>query len=615
MSKKKLEYLKEIEENHNHSLFEEIFNRRKNELSRTALFYRGTKISYGELENKVYEYAKALKAYGIKKGDEIPICMSNTPELVYLLGAISLLGAEANVFGDGFDKEYITEIINSCNTDLIFVTDNLYTNVEEPIKKSKVKNIIVSSLADSLPKGVNPYFELEKKWYDFKDRKVDIINSNNNAKSILDFLKEGKNYNGIVYEKVNLNDIYTTTYSSGSTNSTRPKGIVHDVKSYVVMGTYHDPEKSNVPSMKNLRMLAHIPPHSNTDIQSCITDPLMQGSEVALEPIYNEEHYIFSLLINKPSFVTATRSFFVRLADDVLYDKKFQKTKMPFLFVPMIVGEPTSPGEEKYINKALRKINAGSQFTHLPLSPITISIAGGDCEHGGLFFILFKSLQEKNFKYLLGKEPKGLRTYNMVEVATLNDKGEYCKPGEIGRLVANSPCTMVSYKNDKKATDNFFVKDAYGKIWGDCSVYGYIDKYSGVHIKGRRNPEDKVPPFQLADIILKDTKNILSCEVINMQDNYIIYLRLMPDRKIKDTNTLILSIKDRCLKYFDTSLVDTFIYSIKDNFKLTGCGKRNNLALKAEEIPTNALIVDNQNNVIPFNSYQIEKTKKRQKEL
>ena len=40
------ELLKEIEENHNNSLFEEIFKRRDKELYRTALFYKGTKINY-----------------------------------------------------------------------------------------------------------------------------------------------------------------------------------------------------------------------------------------------------------------------------------------------------------------------------------------------------------------------------------------------------------------------------------------------------------------------------------------------------------------------------------------------------------------------------------------
>lgn len=615
MNNKNNIYLKEIEENHNHSLFEEIFLRRKSDSSKVALFYRGTKITYGELENKVYEYAKALKSSGIKKDDEIAICMSNCPELVYLLGAISIIGAQANIFGDEFDRKYITEIINECSADIMFVTDNLYKNIEESINNSKVKDIIVISLTDSLINNKNPYDELENKWYDFKNRAITIVNNDKSIKLISNFIEEGKNYEGNITEIVNLNDVYTTTYSSGSTNTSRPKGIVHDVKSYVVMGTYHDPEKSKVPSMKKLRMLSHIPSHSNTNIQSCITDPLMQGAEVALEPIYNEEHFIYSLLINKPSFVTATRSFYVRLADDILYDDKFKKVKMPFLLVPMIVGEPNSLGEEKYINKSLRKVNAGSQFTHLPISPVTISIAGGDCEHGGLFFVLFKSLQEKKLNYLLGKEQKGLRTYEMVEVAVLNENGEYCKPGEMGRLVANSPCTMLYYRNNLEATEKFNMKDAYGKNWGDCSVYGYIDKYSDIHMKGRINPQDKIPPFQIADIVSLDTKNILSCEVIRTNDKYVIHFRTMPNRKIKDKEKLILSIYNRCLKYFNKEIVETFIYNERSTFPLTGCGKRSNRALQSEEIPRTALIVNEENEQLQVSEYYKENSKKRIKKL
>lgn len=334
--------------------------------------------------------------------------MTNTPEFIYLLGAISLIGAKANIFGDGFDKDYITEIINGCNTNILFATDDIYMNIDESVKKSKNKEVILMSLAESLPNKQNPYIEIEKEWYDFKDRTLEIKENNARITLSKDFLSLGKNYKGNYIEKVDLNDEFTITYSSGSTNSKRPKAIVHDVKSYIVMGIYHDPEVSNVPSMKNLRMLSHIPTHSNTNIMSCITDPLMQGSEIAVEPIYKPDHFVYSLLINKPSFVTATRSFFIRCANDILTNKKFKNTKMPFLLVPMIVGEPTSPGEEKYCNKFLRKVNAGSKFTHTPVSPVVMSMAGGDCEHGGLFFVLFKEWQKKKLSHLLRGREKDL---------------------------------------------------------------------------------------------------------------------------------------------------------------------------------------------------------------
>lgn len=75
----------------------------------------------------------------VLKGDEIPICMANTPEFIYLLGGISLIGAKANIFGEGFDKDYITEIINGCNSDILFATDDKYSVIDDSVKNLRIK--------------------------------------------------------------------------------------------------------------------------------------------------------------------------------------------------------------------------------------------------------------------------------------------------------------------------------------------------------------------------------------------------------------------------------------------------------------------------------------------
>lgn len=78
----------------------------------------------------------------VLKGDEIPICMANTPEFIYLLGGISLIGAKANIFGEGFDKDYITEIINGCNSDILFATDDKYSVIDDSVKNLRIKGSI-----------------------------------------------------------------------------------------------------------------------------------------------------------------------------------------------------------------------------------------------------------------------------------------------------------------------------------------------------------------------------------------------------------------------------------------------------------------------------------------
>lgn len=593
MEKKTKRALDTIESNYNTSLFKEIFRRRVDDSKKIALFYRGTKVTYGQLEENVMKFAQVLYNYGIRKGDEIPICMSNCPEFVYLLGAISIIGAKANVFGDGFDKKYISEIIKDCNSSIIFVTDDLYEKIRTSINNSGVNDKIVISLSDSLIHGDNPYSILDDSWKKLENNVSKIKEQDKDIMSLNEFFDLNGKDKVQIENNSTLDDIFTITYSSGSTNSERPKAIMHNIRSYITMGTFHDSDLSNVPSMSNLRMMAHIPPHSNTNIQSCITDCLMQGSEVALEPIYDKEHFINSLLINKPSFVTATRSFWVNAAKNIFNNPEYKGVKMPFLLVPMAVGEPLSPGEEKYCNKFIRKVNMGGEKTHLPISPITMSVAGGDCEHGGIFFILFRSLQGKKPQHLLKNMECGLRTYDMVEVEVLNENGDLCKPNEVGRLAANSNCTMVGYKNNEEATKKFFLKTASGKILGDCSVYGYKDEYSRVHIKGRINENDIFPLFKISDEILKDTKNIMSCEVFSIGDNFVVHFETMPDKKI-NISKVIISMHERCAQAFGEEFVSKFVYRYRSNFEsfpLTGCGKRNNNVCINEGINSNCVKV------------------------
>ena len=155
--------LEDLEANHNHSWFEELYLRNEQTLDDIALFYRGTEVTYGEMFEHMKAYAKALRQQGVEKGTEIPICISNTPELVYLLGAISMVGAKANIFNEEFDPEYITEIIDGCNSEIMFVEDGKYEELKESIERSHISNIVMTSLTDSLPKTSNLYEEYDKK--------------------------------------------------------------------------------------------------------------------------------------------------------------------------------------------------------------------------------------------------------------------------------------------------------------------------------------------------------------------------------------------------------------------------------------------------------------------
>lgn len=594
--KKELSYeevLKEIEENRNRSWYLELLDRNKDNLDDVALIYRGNKITYGKMFENMQNYAKSLAALGVDETDEIPICISNSPELVYILGAISIRGAKANIFGDIFEKSYIKEIVDACKSNVVFVEDQSYEKIGDAINQTNKDNIIITNLANSLKNGIDPFYELDSKYKELKDNTYKFTS---NAKVIpLDkFISLGKDIAEIKPADCDLDDEFTTTYSSGSTNSNRPKGIVHRIRSFTTIGRYHDKEVSNSASMKKFTIQAHIPTHSNTDIISSISDTLMQGATLALEPIYNEDFFLNSLLINKPTYLVATTSHWISAMKKIMYDDRYKGAKLSNLLVAFAVGEPLSKGEEKFLNKGLRKAKAGRNKIPAPV-PITMCVAGGDCEHGGIFWTLFRSLKSK----VHGKD-EGLGSFNMVDVACLDKDGNKLGPNQYGRLVANSPCTMKEYKNNKEATDAFFIQDADGKTWGDLNVYGYIDENNKVFMKGRILDKDTViPPFIISDCIGKDTKNIMSCEVVEQDYNddtrYVAHIECQPGTK-KGYKSIILSTSERCKKELGEDLTSKILYRIHDfneGFELTGCGKRSLKALKNEKITPECLMVNN----------------------
>ena len=575
--------IKDLYENRNWSWFSEIMFRNKDNFNSTALFYRGVEISYLEMVGKMQEYAKSLKTMGIKKGDEIPVCMSNTPEFVYLLGAISMVGAIANVFSSHFEKDYIKEIIDSCNVRTLFVEDNEYIEMNDVLKNVELDRIVMSSLSNSFANGKDKYEELDKPYERlFEDKSAFLSELDNRITTIKDFEKEGINYDGKIIEDVSLDDPFTVTYSSGTT-SRRPKPIIHAVRSFNVVSRFHDHEINHTPSYRNFRMQVAIPTYSNTGLVSGISDALTQGCRLALEPIKDENFVVESLMINQPSYLDETKTMWLKFAKNILYNPKYKDVKLPSLFICFSVGEPTEANEEALINRALKKVNAGQELLKLPIPFVKLSIAGGDCEHGGYLYKLFRAYSNLNPVHKFKKETAGMGTFDMVDYAILDKDGNHCAPYEIGTLAATSVLDMIGYKNNEAANNEFYIRDIDGKTYGNCKVDSYIDLKGDIHILGRQT--DDKPTYNISNVILEDRKNVLSCAVIPVDDTFVAHIEFMPE--CKKPGTVLSNIHSRLLNSLGEEIANKVVYrihSFEESFPINNSGKRDNLVLIEEGI-------------------------------
>ena len=585
----KYEVEKEIKLNRNHSWIREIYARHKHELDRVIINYLGNCITYKEFFDESQKFAKALKANGVKKGDEFVVCLDRTPEVVYLIGAASLIGAKIKLISDKFVPEFIKQNINQADSSLFFVQDIKLDKMKEILKDLPNTKVIPISYKRSLNEKFH-YLDIMNLYYNLDDSKYEnALEELPNIYSLEQFLRDGAKYEGVVEEESTLDDVFTITYSSGTTKKGLPKGIVHTNRHYILMGRYHDVEVSGIPSMTNLSTYSNIPVYSNSYISSSLSDNLIQGGTVILDPVDDPRYFKIGMQIHESNMNIATTSTWLLNALD--YYACGEKYKLEGALFNFAAGEQLSPGEEKFLNKFLHDVKAGVAITHTPMSVSKMSTAGSDCEHGSLFIRIFRAYFNKSPYRFNRTEPIGMYTYDFVDVKVLREDGTYALPYEYGRLVCNSGCTMKEYDRNPEATTKFFIKDAYGKVWGDMNVYGYLDEKGNITMKGRV-PQHKtvIPEFLIADEIAKDTKNIMSCEVVSTEvDGDIVYVaHIMPQLNTKPNNTSVLNgIMSRCINKFGEGIRDKIYIrfrNIYDYYPLTSSEKRDAKSLQQEGI-------------------------------
>ena len=596
--------LKDLDKNHNYSFAMNAYLRNRGNFGRTAIFYRGRKINYRSLFNHVFSYAKSLKELGYKKGDEVPLCVTNTPEFIYLYLAINLIGGVVNAFGEWFDSAYLKMIIEKSKSDYVFISDDVYNDLKDKLNNANFNNLVVIPLANSLPKfrgeTIDPYEEFDKEFVNFED-KTDYIRENTikNVISINDFENIGRDYDGKVVDDVELDDPMAVTYTSGTTNPGVPKGVLHANRSYVTISRFHDKDISGLASMEGVSVLHHIPTYTHMELCS-FGDSLFHGCLMNIEPVYKREFFKYSMAIHRPNYAPGSVGFYLDFCNNLNNNPQFKNLDFTNLIAPTITGEGMSAGEEKYFNYTARKHKFGTSKLPFPLAPVSFSIGGGTGEASGIFTTLFKAHLEKLPQNMFLKEGIGLTTLPFAETEVLDKNGRYCKLNEIGLLVGKSPADMTKYYYDENDFDKLHINDLHvesvdGKRWLSLTNYAFkSDNNRRIKIKGRLDDAfivngRTIHLFEIEDVVLKDTKNVMSTTAVKVYDAtmgeaIVIHVEFSPIM-ISSFARALDSLNVRLKKAFPKELVDKMfirLHSNVESFPIAPSGKRDRGALIAE---------------------------------
>lgn len=178
-------------------------------------------LTYKQLHEKVCQFANAMKAQGVSKGDRVIIYIPMVPEAAIAMLACARIGAVHSVVFAGFSATSLSDRIIDCQAKMVITSDGNFRGSKQiPVKavvdealttSNTIEKVIVLKRTGqdvTMKEGVDVW------WHDA----IDGVSTHN------------------VAEVMDSEDLLFILYTSGSTG--KPKGVVHTCGGYMIYTSY-----------------------------------------------------------------------------------------------------------------------------------------------------------------------------------------------------------------------------------------------------------------------------------------------------------------------------------------------------------------------------------------
>lgn len=466
--------------NINETKYNYMLEQNKDYMDLTALSFGDRKITYEEMHDRIEKYVRLLYSKGVRQGDVIGICAYNTPESVYLLYALDIIGAIVVGYSPFDSKEKTKLDIEMTKPKMVISVDMCYKNFKDWEKALNFSTILYSPV-DSLDdmKIKVGYKLLQLKNGNFK------LSKDSNLKSLLK-----KNYSDVDYVKApfeqdGLRDIL---FTGGSTGIHKGVELSDNGLNSVVEGM-----NSIFPAEPGMIHLGNIPFGHMAYGRSILHYALCNNMEYALtikampSDFYDEivRTHATAAVGGPPHWV----SLIEQNGDKFVPNSRLKPGSLSELHYATSGGEAKKATTENAINEALKycgsdaKLGDGLGATETWAS---MMINNGKIHHRGTV-----------------GEPISTLDVKLVDP----DTGKEVKDGEKGLLYVSGPSVMLGYHNNPEETAKVISYDENGKRWiniGDFLMktpdgeYKYVGRQKRNFVSGC----DNIYPEELESLLL-----------------------------------------------------------------------------------------------------------------
>lgn len=186
------------------------------------------KMSYAEIQKLSDEFAAALVAQGVKKGDRVALLMPNCPQAIICRWGAWKAGALVVHMNPMYTESELEHAFKDCTADTVVVMSRFYNSIKKVQPRTCLKSVICTNIKEYLPPVLKVLFTLfrEKKQGDY----VEIEKGDVWLPDLMQKFAGAKRPD----VKVLPSDNALILFSGGTTGT--PKGVVGTHHSMVITG-------------------------------------------------------------------------------------------------------------------------------------------------------------------------------------------------------------------------------------------------------------------------------------------------------------------------------------------------------------------------------------------
>jgi long-chain acyl-CoA synthetase len=393
--------------------------------NKMALLFQGYKITFRELNDMVNRFAASLHDFGVDKGDSVAVLLPNVIPCVVAYYGILKIGAIAVMNNPLYSDRELEYQFNDSDSKLLVTIDLLANRMIDLRPKTKIKQIIYTSIGDYLPFPKNLLFP-------FVAKKKNLAADVKSAENVYPWKKlTAKNPSRLPEVELSFDDIAMYQYTGGTTGVSKAVMITHGNLSSQVqqIGAWFPTFDSNEV------MLGALPFFHVFGLTTAMNLAIFLGWGDILVPKPQPDALLEAIRKYKPSFTPLVPTMYIGILNNPVIDK-INLTSIKGCFS----GSAPLPLEiiRDFENRTGAVIVEGFGLTEA--SPVTHvnPFSGGKRKVGSIGIPISDT---------------------ECRIVNLDDGNTDVPVGESGELLVRGPQVMKGYRNNPEETTNTLADD------------------------------------------------------------------------------------------------------------------------------------------------------------